>query len=303
MPSEVSTFRGDQSVEELRRELAEAREQQAATAAILAAIPNSPIDSYRVFAEIAASAARLCEAYDAVIFQVDGAVLRLVAHEGPVSLGPVGQFTVPLVRGSLTGRVTLERRAIQLADHQAEEVEYPEGTAVARQVGVHTMLAVPLLRAGEALGVIGLRRTEVRLFTDRQIELLKIFADQAVIAIENARLFEEIQAKTREATERSTELSLRMRWNNKQRRAMCSASSLGRPPMPNPHLTQLLGARRSFARPRFAMFSDSTGNSSMSLPATFPSFPKVKVPVSISLRSARGVEAPQRARLPAGPWW
>ena len=125
MPSEASTFRGDQSMEELRRELAEAREQQAATAAILAAIPNSPIDPYRVFAEIAASAARLCEAYDAVIFQVDGAVLRLVAHEGPVSLGPVGQFTVPLVRGSLTGRVTLERRTIQLADHQAEEVEYP----------------------------------------------------------------------------------------------------------------------------------------------------------------------------------
>src|SRR5262249_24598925 len=96
---------------------------------------------------------------------------------------------------------------IQLADHQAEEVEYPEGTAVARQVGVHTMLAVPLLRAGEALGVIGLRRTEVRLFTDRQIELLKIFADQAVIAIENARLFEEVKSKTREATERSTELT------------------------------------------------------------------------------------------------
>ena len=110
MPSEASTFRGDQSVEQLRRELAEAREQQAATAAILAAISNSPIDSYRVFAEIAASAARLCEAYDAVIFQVDGAVLRLVAHEGPVSLGPVGQFTVPLVRGSLSGRVTLVRR-------------------------------------------------------------------------------------------------------------------------------------------------------------------------------------------------
>ena len=75
MPPEVSTVSGDQSVEELRRELAEAREQQAATAAILAAISNSPIDSYRVFAEIAASAARLCEAYDAVIFQVDGAVL------------------------------------------------------------------------------------------------------------------------------------------------------------------------------------------------------------------------------------
>src|SRR5215472_4381465 len=201
MPSEVSTVAGNQLVEELRRELAEAREQQAATAAILAAISNSPIDSYRVFAEIAASAARLCEAYDAVIFQVDDAVLRLLAHEGPVSLGPVGQFTVPLVRGSLTGRVTLERRTIQLADHQAEEVEYPEGTALARQVGVHTMLAVPLLRAGEAIGVIGLRRTEVRLFTDRQIELLKIFADQAVIAIENARLFQAEQSSKRELQE------------------------------------------------------------------------------------------------------
>src|SRR5690349_16117728 len=77
MPSEASTFRGDQSVEELRRELAEAREQQAASAAILSAISNSPVDPYRVFAEIASSAARLCEAYDAVIFQVEGALLRL----------------------------------------------------------------------------------------------------------------------------------------------------------------------------------------------------------------------------------
>jgi hypothetical protein len=127
MPSEVSTVAGDQSVEELRREPAEAREQQAATAEILAAISNSPTDPSRVFTEIAARAARLCDAYEAVIFQVDGALLRLVAHEGPVSLGPVGQFTGPLVRGSLTGRVTLERRTIQLADHQAEEAEYPEG--------------------------------------------------------------------------------------------------------------------------------------------------------------------------------
>src|SRR5262249_14096446 len=106
----------------------------------------------------------------------------------------------PLVRGSLTGRATLERRSIQLADHQAEEAEYPEGTAVARRLGVHTMLAVPLLRSGEAIGVIALRRTEVRLFTDQQIALLQTFADQAVIAIENVRLFNE----TKEALEQQT---------------------------------------------------------------------------------------------------
>ena len=97
------------------------------------------------------------------------------------------------MRGSLTGRVVLERRTIQIADHQAEEDEYPEGTAIARRYGVRTMLGVPLLRAGEAVGVIALRRAEVRPFTDRQVELLKTFADQAVIAIENVRLFKELR--------------------------------------------------------------------------------------------------------------
>src|SRR5262245_38126047 len=100
MPSEVSTASGNQTEDALRRELAEAQEQQAATAEILRVISRSPMDLQRVFAEIAASAARICEAYDAIIYKVDRTVLRLVAHEGPVSLGPVGQFTVPLVRGS-----------------------------------------------------------------------------------------------------------------------------------------------------------------------------------------------------------
>ena len=96
MSPEASTIAGDQSVEELRRELAEAREQQAATAEILAAISSSPTDPHRVFAEIAASAARLCDAYDAGIFQVDGDHLRLVAHHGPIPpSAPLGRVRCP----------------------------------------------------------------------------------------------------------------------------------------------------------------------------------------------------------------
>jgi GAF domain-containing protein len=188
---------GDQSMEELRRELAEAREQQAATAQVLAAISNSPTDPNRVFADIASTAARLCDAYDdATIHQVDHDQLRLVAHHGPILTGP----TMPKVRGALVGRAVLERRAIQVADLAAEGVEYPMGSKSALGLGFRTTLAVPLIRAGDAIGVIAIRRTEVRPFSDRQADLLKSFAAQAVIAIENTRLFDE----TKEALERQT---------------------------------------------------------------------------------------------------
>src|SRR5215831_10880217 len=201
MPSEVSTVSGGQSVEELRRELAEAREQQAATAEILKVISSSPMDLQRVFAEIAASAARLCDANDASIFQVDGDCLRLVAHDGPISAGPIGQFTLPLTRGVSAGRAVLDRRTSQVADLQAEEDEYPEGRDFALRHGFRTVLNVPLIRADAAIGVFAIRRTEARPFTDRQIDLLKTFADQAVIAIENTRLFEAEQAGKRELQE------------------------------------------------------------------------------------------------------
>src|SRR5215831_493410 len=201
MPSEVSTVSGGQSVEELRRELAEAREQQAATAEILKVISSSPMDLQRVFAEIAASAARLCDANDASIFQVDGDCLRLVAHDGPIPAGPIGQFTLPLTRGVSAGRAVLDRRTSQVADLQAEEDEYPEGRDFALRHGFRTVLNVPLIRADAAIGVFAIRRTEARPFTDRQIDLLKTFADQAVIAIENTRLFEAEQAGKRELQE------------------------------------------------------------------------------------------------------
>ena len=202
MPSDVSTVTGDHSVEALRRELAEAREQQAATRAILGAISNSLTDSERVFAEIAASAARLCDGYNAGIFRLDGGHLRLVAHHGPISaVGPVGDGTLPLTRGLPPARAVLERQTLHVADLQAETTEYPEGSDFARRLGFRAALAVPLMRADEAIGVITIRRTDARPFTDQQVDLLKTFADQAVIAIENTRLFEAEQASKRELQE------------------------------------------------------------------------------------------------------
>jgi GAF domain-containing protein len=203
MPSEVSIAGAghdrEPTVEELKRELAAAREQQAATAETLKVISSSPMDLKRVFAEIAMSAARLCDAYDATIWQVFGDDLRLAAHHGQIPFGgPVGQDTVPLVRGLITGRAVIDRRTIHVEDMLAEGDEYPESRSRALQHGYRTVLSVPIVHAGEAIGVILIRRAEMRPFSDRQIDLLKTFADQAVIAIENTRLFEQVQTQTRQ---------------------------------------------------------------------------------------------------------
>ena len=203
MPSEVSTVGGDQSVEEVRRELADAREQLAATAGILAAISNSPTGANRVFTEIAASAARLCDAYDTVILQVDDDVLRVVGHYGSIPT----PGSLPIASGTVMGRAVLERRTIHIADLQTETTEYPEGRDFALRLGFRTQLTVPLMRTGEAIGVMAIRRSEARPFTDRQIDLLKTFTDQAVIAIENARLFTELHEKNHALTKAHAQVS------------------------------------------------------------------------------------------------
>ena len=184
-------------------QVTESLEQQTATGEILRVISSSPTDVGPVFAAVATSAARLCDAFDAAIHRIDGDVLRLVAHEGPIQPDAV----LPLAQGTFAGHVVRERRAMHVADLQAEADVYPVSSEFARNRGFRTILGVPLLRGTEVLGTITIRRSEVRLFTDRQAELLKTFADQAVIAIENARLFQELQTRTAELTRSVDELT------------------------------------------------------------------------------------------------
>jgi GAF domain-containing protein len=181
------------------RELAEAHEQQTATAEILHVISSSPTDIEPVFAAVLRSAARLCDASDGTIFQAEGDQLRIVAHEGPIASTPVG--AIHLIRGTSAGRAVLDRRTIHVADLQAEVDEYPVSSVLARSYGFRTALNVPLLRGAKVIGAISIRRSEVRPFTEKQIALLETFADQAVIAIENVRLFNELQARNHELTE------------------------------------------------------------------------------------------------------
>src|SRR5262249_49243795 len=120
------------------------------------------------------------------------------AHHGPIPVDFVGS---PIGRGWVTGRAFVDREPVHVRDLQAAADEFPDGSAYARRFGHRTILAVPLLRENEAIGALVIRRAEVRPFTDKQIALLTTFARQAVIAIENVRLFDEVQARTRDLSE------------------------------------------------------------------------------------------------------
>ena len=140
-------------------------------------------------------AAQLCDAPDARLFLVDGDTLRYVTGFG--ELKGVVQ-TLPLTRGSVVGRAIMDQSAVHIEDLAAALDDFPDARGPQQEFGNRTTLAVPLVRENKAFGAILLRRREVRPFSEKQIELVKTFADQAVIAIENVRLFNEIQDKSRQ---------------------------------------------------------------------------------------------------------
>jgi two-component system, NtrC family, sensor kinase len=188
----------EKQLAEALRDKAEAQDQRTAISEILRAISASPMDLQTVLEGVVRSATRFCGAHDAELFRLDGTELKVVAHYGPIA-APMGR-SIPLVSGTVAGRAALERRAVHVADLQAEPAEFPVGYGLAREFGYRTVVCVPLLLDGKPVGTINLRRTDVSPFTDEQITLLQTFADQAVIAIENVRLFNE----TKEALERQT---------------------------------------------------------------------------------------------------
>jgi two-component system, NtrC family, sensor kinase len=161
-------------------------------------ISRSTFDLQKVLDTLTESACRLCDSFDAVLFMREGESLGVAAHYGPI---PIDFVKWPLSRSWTNGRAVIDRKSIHVQDLQAEKAEFPDGYVMAQRMGHRTSLSIPLLRGEEAIGSLTIRRTEIRPFTARQIELAETFADQAVIAIENVRLFEEVQARTRDLTE------------------------------------------------------------------------------------------------------
>ena len=188
----------------LFNETKEALEQQTATSEILRVIASSPTDLQPVMEAVAENAARVCGATDSSIHRLEGDLLRLVARHGSLRRTLAMGDALPASRDTVSGRAVHDRRTIHVEDILAAEAEFPDTVSRHRRTGAptRTMLATPLLRERTPLGVIIIHRgPEPRPFSAKEIALLETFANQAVIAIENVRLFKELQEKNRALTE------------------------------------------------------------------------------------------------------
>jgi GAF domain-containing protein/CheY-like chemotaxis protein len=191
----------ERKVEARTADLSESLEMQTATAGILKVIAGSPSDVAPVLQVIVDSACEVCSASDAAVLLKDGTDLRFSAHRGPI---PIGLEKWPINRHWTAGRAVVDKKPVHVRDLLSDEgAEFPDGRDLSRRMGHRAILSVPLLQQGESIGAIVVRRTEAHPFDDKQITLLQTFADQAVIAIENTRLFNE----TKEALARQTATS------------------------------------------------------------------------------------------------
>ena len=199
----------EQKVEARTRDLTEALEQQTATAEILRVISSSPTDIQPVYAAILGSAVRLCDALFGVAYRYDGELVHMVAHYNftPAALALLSQAfpSRPEQATTATLQAILEREVIEVED-ASDDLQHRTGTQIARVLGYRALISVPMLRDGIPIGTLTVARREKRPFSQSQIGLLKAFAAQAVIAIENVRLFQELQARTRELARSVEEL-------------------------------------------------------------------------------------------------